>query len=56
MTGQLHIDLNRDVGGTTAPGTYAPFVIGPKDGQHIEMDTNEILCKSDGTTPSILWL
>ena len=56
MTGQLHINLDHDVGGTAAPGTYAPFVIGPKDSQHIEMDTNEILCKSDGTTPSVLWL
>ena len=56
MTGQLHINMTNDVGGTTAPGTTAPLVIGAKDGQHMEIDNNEILSKSDGTTPGTLYL
>lgn len=45
-----------DVSGTSAPGTSAPLVIGPEGGDHLEIDANEILAKSDGTTPSTLYL
>ena len=56
MTGQLYINKSDDVGGATAPGTTAPFVLGAKDGQHIEIDSNEILAKNNGTTPGTLYL
>lgn len=51
----VYINQTTDVGGTTAP-TNAPFVIGDSAGQHLEFDGNEILSKSNGTTPSILYL
>lgn len=51
----IHILNTGDVGGTTA-GTSAPFAIGTLTAQHLEMDNNEILSKSNGTTPSTLFL
>ena len=45
-----------DVSGTSAPGTSAPLVIGPEGGNHLEINANKILAKSDGTTPSTLYL
>lgn len=51
----LHILNDTDVGGTTTP-TNAPFTIGTLTSQHIEIDANEILSKSNGTIPSTLYL
>lgn len=53
---RLRISATNDVGGTAAPGETAPFTIGGLSGEHIEIDTNEILAKSNGTTPATLYL
>lgn len=52
--GTLNLLKTTDASGTTA--NAVPLIIGAQTSQHIEMDTNEILCKSDGTTPTTLYL
>ena len=51
----IHIINDRDVGGTAAD-TSAPFTIGTLTGTHIAMDGNEILAKTNATTPGTLYL
>ena len=51
----IHIINDDDVGGTTAD-TSAPFTIGTLTSTHIAMDGNEILAKTNATTPGTLYL
>ena len=51
----IHINTDKDIGGT-ANDTLAPFTVGQLTGQHIAIDGNEILSKTNGTTPGTLYL
>ena len=51
----IHIINDADIGGGAAD-TSAPFTIGTLTSQHIAIDNNEILSKSNATTPSTLFL
>lgn len=51
---KLQILSETDIGGTTS--SSPPFSVGPLTGIHIEMDGNEILAKSNATTPANLFL
>ena len=53
---RLRVWSTDDVGGATAPGDTAPVVIGSATSTHLEIDSNEILAKTNGTTPGTLWL
>lgn len=54
IPGSLNLSSTADAAGGTAGSP--PLIIGTSTGQHIEIDNNEILSKSNGTTPSILYL
>jgi len=51
---KLNITSGNDVEGATV--NDPPFSIGSLTGSHLEMDSNEIMAKSDDTTPSTLSL
>lgn len=51
---KLQILSTEDIGGTTS--SSPPFSVGPLTGTHIEIDGNEILAKSNATTPAHLHL
>ena len=55
VTGTLILSRTTDASGT-ADNRPALIVGGQPTAAHIEMDNNEITAKSDGTTPSILFL
>jgi len=55
IAGRVEITGTVDVSAGTADGSV-PFVIGPKTGQHIAMDGNEIMSKSTGTAVGQLYL
>lgn len=55
ITGTLVLSKNTDAAGTTA-NAVALVVGGAQTAQHIEIDGNEILSKSNGTTPGTLYL
>lgn len=54
VDGSLTLTKNADI----APGSYSSpaLTIGSYSGEHIEFDTNEIVAKSNDSTPSILYL
>ncbi len=54
IPGSLNLSSTADAAGGTAGSP--PLIIGTPTGQHLEIDNNEILSKSNGTTPSILYL
>lgn len=54
IPGSLNLSSTVDAAGGTAGSP--PLIIGAPTGQHLELDSNEILSKSNGTTPSILYL
>lgn len=54
IPGVLHLTSNHDAAGGSLGSP--PLIIGTSTAQHIEIDNNEILSKSNGTTPSILYL
>lgn len=51
---KLQILSEADIGGTTS--SSPPFSVGSLTGTHIEMDGNEIIAKSNATTPANLFL
>ena len=51
----IHIINDADISGTAAD-TSAPFAIGTLTSTHISMDGNEILAKTNATTPGTLYL
>lgn len=51
----IHIVTDNDVSGTASDGN-TPLTIGSLSGQHLAMDSNEILSKSAAGTPSTLYL
>ena len=50
----LHLTKNQDVS-ATADNDVA-LIIGDRSGQHIAIDSNEIICKSSGTAEGKLWI
>lgn len=54
IPGSLHLTSNNDAAGGSLGSP--PLIIGTPTGQHLEIDNNEILSKSNGTTPSTLYL
>lgn len=53
-TQRIHCYSTTDVAATAANNTG--IIVGSQSGEHIEIDNNEIMCKSNGTTPSTLYL
>lgn len=59
MTGKLSAPRMRITATTDASGTAAndvPLIIGNETATHLEFDGNEVMCKSNGTTPAPLYL
>lgn len=54
LIGNVWIKSENDVNGLNS--SYAPLAIGVEGGYHLEMDYNEIMAKSDDSTPSHLFL
>lgn len=54
LNGNVWIENNGDVNGSYKD--YPPFGIGSRNGYRLEMDYNEIMAKSNDTTPSHLFL
>ena len=52
VSGTLHLSGTTDASGTAA--NNPPLIIGSKTGTHLELDNNEIMGKSNGTTPGDL--